>query len=68
MSQTPSTTTRSAPGHAAPSPERRPAIWPWVVMPAAALAMFVTLHTLRHNGVASQSAARAQAASTPASR
>lgn len=27
--------------------ERRPAIWPWVVMPLAALALFLALHTVR---------------------
>jgi hypothetical protein len=28
--------------------ERRPAVWPWVLMPLAALAMFVLLNRVRH--------------------
>jgi hypothetical protein len=47
--------------------ERRPAIWPWFAMPAAALALFWTLHTVRHTGTA-QSAAAAPAASAAAAQ
>jgi hypothetical protein len=28
--------------------ERRPAVWPWLLMPLAALAMFVLLRSVRH--------------------
>jgi len=50
--------------HAIPSAtERRPAIWPWFAMPAAALALFWTLHTVRHTGGTAQSEARAPASS-----
>jgi hypothetical protein len=31
-----------------PGTDRRPAIWPWVLMPLAALAMFLLLHSVRH--------------------
>jgi len=31
-----------------PAAERRPAVWPWVLMPLAALAMFVVLNRVRH--------------------
>ncbi|HXS26848.1 MAG TPA: hypothetical protein VN730_04190 [Steroidobacteraceae bacterium] len=52
--------------HPAPS-DRRPAIWPWFAMPAAALALFWTLHTVRHTvrhpGGMTQPPARAPAAS-----
>jgi hypothetical protein len=60
MSQTPSTAPRRAPERH--SAERRPAIWPWVVMPLAALALFLTLHTVRRGGVIGHPAARAAAA------
>ncbi len=43
--------------------DRRPAIWPWFAMPAAALALFVTLHAVRNTGATAQSAGRAAAAS-----
>ena len=50
--------------HPNPAPaDRRPAIWPWFAMPAAALALFVTLHTVRHTGATAQSEARASAVS-----
>jgi hypothetical protein len=29
--------------------ERRPAVWPWVLMPLAALAMFLVLRSVRHS-------------------
>jgi hypothetical protein len=31
-----------------PAAERRPAVWPWVLMPLAALALFVVLRSVRH--------------------
>lgn len=31
------------------SPERRPAIWPWVLMPLVALALFFLLRMVRHS-------------------
>ncbi|HTX24192.1 MAG TPA: hypothetical protein VMD03_06015 [Steroidobacteraceae bacterium] len=34
---------------AAHATERRPAVWPWVVMPLAALAMFFVLRSVRHS-------------------
>jgi hypothetical protein len=34
--------------HAAPPVERRSALWPWLAMPLAALAMFATLWRVRH--------------------
>lgn len=34
--------------------ERRPAVWPWLLMPMAALAIFLLLRSVRH---ATQSAA-----------
>jgi hypothetical protein len=43
--------------------DRRPAIWPWFAMPAAALALFWTLHTVRHTGHTAQLPAQAPAAS-----
>ena len=42
--------------------ERRPAVWPWVLMPLAALAMFVLLYSVRHaalSGVAAGSSTTA---------
>jgi hypothetical protein len=33
-------------GHSAT--ERRPAVWPWLLMPLAALAMFLLLRSVRH--------------------
>jgi hypothetical protein len=60
MSQTPSTALQRGPERHAP--ERRPAVWPWVVMPLAALALFLTLHTVRRAGVIGHPAARAAAA------
>ncbi|MGH8227783.1 MAG: hypothetical protein ACRET2_14075 [Steroidobacteraceae bacterium] len=36
--------------HAArPLSERRPAIWPWVLMPLVALALFFALRSVRHS-------------------
>jgi hypothetical protein len=32
-----------------PAADRRPAVWPWVLMPLAALAMFLLLHSVRHS-------------------
>ena len=29
---------------------RRPAIWPWLVMPLVVLALFVVLHNVRRSG------------------
>jgi hypothetical protein len=29
--------------------ERRPAVWPWLLMPLAALALFFALRTVRHS-------------------
>jgi hypothetical protein len=49
--------------HPIPAAERRPAIWPWFAMPAAALALFVALHAVRQTGGTPQSAARAPASS-----
>ncbi|HTB68354.1 MAG TPA: hypothetical protein VK727_19185 [Steroidobacteraceae bacterium] len=37
----------SALGHAGP---RRNAVWPWLVMPAAILAVFLVLHNVRRTG------------------
>ena len=34
--------------HAAPPVERRSALWPWLAMPLAALALFLTLWRVRH--------------------
>lgn len=34
---------------ARPSKQQRPAIWPWVLMPLAALALFFALRTVRHS-------------------
>jgi hypothetical protein len=34
--------------HAAQPTERRSALWPWLAMPLAALAMFLTLWRVRH--------------------
>jgi hypothetical protein len=34
-----------------PAVERRPAVWPWVLMPLAALAMFVLLRSVRQTTV-----------------
>lgn len=35
-----------------PLPERRPAIWPWLVMPLATLALYYGLHYgLRHQRI-----------------
>jgi hypothetical protein len=31
-----------------PSRERRPAIWPWLLMPAAVLAVFFALNRVHH--------------------
>ena len=28
--------------------ERRPAVWPWLLMPLAALALFLVLRSVRH--------------------
>ncbi|HUN74695.1 MAG TPA: hypothetical protein VMU40_09285 [Steroidobacteraceae bacterium] len=32
-----------------PPTERRPAVWPWVLMPLAALALFALLYSVRHS-------------------
>jgi hypothetical protein len=32
-----------------PAADRRPAIWPWVLMPLVALALFFALRTVRHS-------------------
>jgi hypothetical protein len=32
-----------------PTPERRTALWPYVVMPLAALVAFFALHSARHS-------------------
>ncbi|HUN27700.1 MAG TPA: hypothetical protein VMU67_15470 [Steroidobacteraceae bacterium] len=32
-----------------PSTERRPAVWPWLLMPIAALALFLALWSVRHS-------------------
>ncbi len=32
-----------------PAAERRPAVWPWLLMPLAALALFFALRTVRHS-------------------
>jgi len=45
-------------------PQRRPAIWPWLLMPLAALTIFLTLERLRH---ASQPNAAAPAGATTTS-
>jgi hypothetical protein len=52
---------------ARPSTDHRPAIWPWVLMPLAALALFVALRAVRHSTamVRSQPAAAAVSASPP---
>lgn len=34
---------------ARPAAERRPAVWPWLLMPLAALALFFALRTVRHS-------------------
>lgn len=34
-----------------PSRERRPAIWPWLLMPAAVLAVFFALNRMHHHQV-----------------
>jgi hypothetical protein len=34
-------------GH--PATDRRPAIWPWVLMPLVALTLFFVLRTVRHD-------------------
>ncbi len=34
---------------ARPAVERRQALWPWLLMPLAALAMFFALRTVRHS-------------------
>lgn len=53
-----------SPRHPTPSAaDRRPAIWPWFAMPAAALALFLALHAVRHTGAAPQSTAHEPAAS-----
>ncbi|HTY49073.1 MAG TPA: hypothetical protein VMB48_05215 [Steroidobacteraceae bacterium] len=31
-------------------PVRRQALWPWLVMPLAVLALFTLLHTIRQSG------------------
>ena len=36
------------PGAMHPATERRSAIWPWLLMPLAALVLFLTLERLRH--------------------
>ena len=36
--------------------ERRPAIWPWLVMPAVVLAVFFALNRVHHREAASASA------------
>jgi hypothetical protein len=56
MSQEPLTAVR-------PAAERRPAVWPWVLMPLAALAMFVLLYSVRH--AALRGAAPGASASAP---
>lgn len=56
------------PEHSNPSlrhaPERRPAMWPWLLMPLAALALYFALHSVRENapqvGSPTQSAQPAQ--------
>ncbi len=41
---------RSTAEHRRPAAEhRRPAVWPWVLMPLAALALFFALRTVRHS-------------------
>ncbi len=34
---------------ARPAAERRPAVWPWLLMPLAVLALFFALRTVRHS-------------------
>ena len=35
------------PAHTARPPERRPAVWPWLLVPLVTLAMFFTLRSFR---------------------
>jgi len=37
--------------------ERRPAVWPWLLMPLAALALFLVLRSVRHATATEQGAA-----------
>jgi len=32
-----------------PATERRPAVWPWLLMPLAALALYAALWSVRHS-------------------
>ncbi len=49
MSQKPFPAAR-VPAERRPAAEhRRPAVWPWVLMPLAALALFFALRTVRHS-------------------
>jgi len=54
------------PGALHPATERRSAIWPWLLMPLAALTLFLTLERLRH-GPQPSAAAPAGAAATDSS-
>ncbi len=47
MQQKPPRTARPAERRSAA--DRRPAVWPWVLMPLAALAMFFVPRTVRHS-------------------
>jgi hypothetical protein len=42
-----------------PSRERRPAIWPWLLMPAAVLAVFFALNRIHHHQGAAGAASAA---------
>ena len=44
-----------------PSRERRPAIWPWLLMPAAVLAVFFALNRIHHHPAAAGAAGAAAA-------
>lgn len=68
MAQPPSLVVGSDAQHR--TPERRQAIWPWLVMPLAALALFVILHAVTvhsvHRPMPTGSGALAESPATPA--
>ncbi len=49
MSQKPLPAARLPAERRSAAEHRRPAVWPWVLMPLAALALFFALRTVRHS-------------------
>ena len=51
--------------HPSPSlphaPDRRPAVWPWLLMPLVALTLYLTLHSVRESAPPSHAESPSQA-------